>query len=405
MSEKRSDTNPPGRGKAAAIIAAGGIGTRMGVSRPKQFMELAGVPILIHTLRAFELTASVSEIVLVAPVDHLADVEALLTRYGTGKVRHVVPGGVLRQDSVRCGIESLSPEIELIAVHDGARPLVTPEIIDRCLVAALQFGAAVAAVPVRDTLKRSRGRIIAATVNREQLWQAQTPQAAKADLLREAFRKADEDGFVGTDESSLLEHLGIPVTLVEGSEQNIKITRPEDISIAEAILGRSGMERGTMSFRIGHGYDAHRFAEGRPLMLGGIEVPFERGLAGHSDADVLVHALCDACLGAVAEGDLGRHFPDSDPRYAGISSLALLASVIEHIEKQGFAVGNADVTVIAQRPKLASYFLAMREKIASVCGISPESVSLKATTTEGMGFAGREEGIAAHAVVLLEKIS
>jgi 2-C-methyl-D-erythritol 2,4-cyclodiphosphate synthase len=213
-----------------------------------------------------------------------------------------------------------------VAVHDGARPLIAPEDIQRCLDAATIHGAAIMAVPVKDTLKTvAEDASIRHTVERQDLWQAQTPQVFHTDLLKEAFAKADQDGFVGTDEASLLEHGGWPVMVVEGSETNLKITRPDDLRMAEALL----MKKPTHpEIRIGHGFDAHRLVAGRPLILGGLEITHELGLLGHSDADVLTHALCDAILGACGEGDIGRHFPDSDPLYKGISSIRLLAQVI-----------------------------------------------------------------------------
>ena len=392
--------------KTTAIIPAGGSGQRMGLPLPKQFHELAGCPILIHTLKAFEAAASIDEIIVVAPADHCDQVRAMVARFGLTRVGQVVAGGATRQDSVRAGVNHVAVDTDFVVVHDGARPFVTPELIDGCLAAARESGAALAAVPVRDTLKRvGEEGLVAGTVDRSVLWQAQTPQVVRLDLLRRAYGAVDEDGFVGTDEASLLEHIGCPVRVVEGSERNLKITRPEDLHIAEALLMHTNEEPGRCDFRIGHGYDAHRLVEGRSLVLGGITVPHILGLLGHSDADVLTHALCDAVLGAVGEGDLGHHFPDSDAQYKGIGSLKLLGRVMELAREKGFRLGNADVTVVAQRPKLAPHFPAMRERLAAVCGVAPAVVNLKGTTTEKMGFAGREEGISAHAVVLMVAIT
>ena len=252
--------------------------------------------------------------------------QALLTHYQLADHCTVVNGGKLRQDSVRIGLAQVADDSPLVAVHDGARPLITPEDIQRCLDAAATHGAAIMAVPVKDTLKAvAADSTIRHTVERESLWQAQTPQVVRTDLLKEAFAKADQDGFVGTDEASLLEHGGWPVVVVEGSETNLKITRPDDLLMAEALLMQ---QQPSPQMRIGHGFDAHRLVAGRPLILGGMEIPHELGLLGHSDADVLTHALCDAILGAIGAGDIGRHFPDSDPQYKGISSIKLLAHVI-----------------------------------------------------------------------------
>ncbi len=387
---------------AAAIIPAGGSGLRMGQPLPKQFCNLAGIPILVHTLRAFQQVAAIETIILVAPADYLELAKQLVEDYGLDKVSGVVAGGRLRQDSVRIGLDLVPDHIELVAVHDGARPLIAPEIITECLEQAEKNGAAMVAVPVKDTIKEvGTGRTVTKTVDRSSLWQAQTPQVARTNLLKEAFALAEKDGFIGTDEASLIEHLGHSVTVVNGSEQNIKITRPEDLKIAEALLMKTTEDSSGLQLRIGHGYDAHRLVEGRPLILGGVSIPHTYGLQGHSDADVLTHALCDAILGAVGEGDIGRHFPDSDPKLKGISSLTLLERVIGLAHGRGFALRNADITVIAEKPKLASHFPQMLCNLAKACQVNENALNLKATTTEKMGFAGREEGIAAHAVVMM----
>lgn len=388
--------------QVTAIIPAGGSGQRMGLGAPKQFMTLAGLPLLIHTLRAFCDTSAVGAIVVAVPANEISRTETLIRQHGIGKVHAVVAGGATRQESVRRGLAAVPEDCDLVAVHDAARPLVTPALIESCLAAAERHGAAIAAVPVKDTLKREApGQLIAATVARDELWQAQTPQVARRELLEAAYAAAERDHFVATDEASLLEHLGCPVALVPGAETNLKITRPEDRTIAEALLMHATP---LPTPRIGHGYDAHRLVAGRALTLGGVTIPHSLGLLGHSDADVLTHALCDAILGALGQGDIGRHFPDSDPQYRGISSLKLLSHVVGLMHAQGLGLANADVTVIAQQPKLAPHLPAMRANLAGACGVAEEAINLKATTTEGMGFAGREEGIAAHAVVLLQQL-
>jgi 2-C-methyl-D-erythritol 4-phosphate cytidylyltransferase / 2-C-methyl-D-erythritol 2,4-cyclodiphosphate synthase len=392
--------------KAAAIIPAGGVGKRMGLGSPKQFRILAGVPLLIHSVRAFEQVADISAIIIAVPMDYLAHTRELLEQYGLQKAT-VVAGGQLRQDSVQAGLAHVPPECEFVAVHDGARPLISPVLITACLAAARKTGAALAAIPVSDTIKEvTSDHIISGTVDRERLWQAQTPQVVRTDTLRKAFAVAAETSFIGTDEASFLELINEPMAVVQGSEQNIKITRPDDLVIAEAILMKNentAAPHASSPFRIGHGYDAHRFVADRPLILGGISIPHPMGLLGHSDADVLTHALCDAILGAMGAGDIGRHFPDHDPAYKNISSLKLLAQVVASAWKDGYILGNADITVIAQEPKLAPHFPAMREKLAAVCHIEQNFINLKGTTTEKMGFTGRKEGIAAHAVVLLHR--
>lgn len=388
-----------------AIIPAGGVGTRMGLDMPKQYYELQGIPILVHTLRAFEAVAEIDGIVVVVPEDHLRATKALVTSYGLAKVKEVVVGGRLRQDSVANGLAALPAETELVAVHDGARPLVAPELISRCLRVAQDKGAAMAAIAVKDTLKDVEASgVIRATIDRSTLWQAQTPQVMRADVLRRAMALVGEE-FVGTDEAAFLEAIGETMVVVEGSERNIKITRPEDLHIAAALLGTESeakaMATQTTRQRIGHGYDAHTLVAGRDLVLGGVVIDHDRGLLGHSDADVLTHALCDAILGALGLGDIGQHFPDSDPAYKGISSLRLLEHVMGLVGAEGYRLGNADVTVVAQQPKLSPHWAAMKDNLCRVCQVEAGQINLKGTTTEKMGFAGRGEGIAAHAVVLM----
>lgn len=384
---------------ATAIIAAGGAGLRMGTSTPKQFSELLGVPILIRTIHAFRKVPAIGAIIVVAPAEHRELTCALLVQYQLAGHCTVVNGGKLRQDSVRIGLAQVADDSTLVAVHDGARPLIAPEDIQRCLDAAAHKGAAIMAVPVKDTLKTvAAGTTIRHTVERESLWQAQTPQVVRTGLLKEAFAKADQDGFIGTDEASLLEHGGWQVSVVEGSETNFKITRPDDLLMAEAILMQ---KQPAQQMRIGHGFDAHRLVAGRALILGGMEIPHELGLLGHSDADVLTHALCDAILGAIGCGDIGRHFPDRDPQYKGISSIKLLAHVIGLAAERHFRLVNADITVVAQRPKLAPHFPAMQKILAEACRVESDAINLKASTTEQMGYTGREEGVSAHAVVLM----
>lgn len=389
--------------KTTAIIAAGGAGLRMGSPLPKQFGDLRGIPILIHTIRALGQVMAIHQIIVVAPAEHQERTKDLLVRFAcTGRCT-VVAGGRLRQDSVRIGLSLVDSQSALVMVHDGARPLICPQEIERCLKAAAEHGAAILAIPVQDTLKAvEQSGTIHHTVAREGLWQAQTPQVFRREILQQAFAAADRDGFVGTDEASLLEHAGIPVQVVEGLKNNNKITRFPDLALAEALLAEK-QPAPAAALRIGHGFDAHRLVTGRPLVLGGVCVPHERGLLGHSDADVLCHALCDAILGAMGAGDIGRHFPDNDPRYRGISSIILLEEVMALATENNFFLINADVTVVAQRPRLAPHFPAMGAILAKACRVDPKAINLKASTTEEMGYTGREEGISAHAVVLLSK--
>ncbi|KPK27400.1 MAG: hypothetical protein AMJ61_05850 [Desulfobacterales bacterium SG8_35_2] len=393
--------------KVAAIIPAAGSGIRMGLSSPKQFYELAGDPILVHTLRVFQQIEAIGHIVVVVPAENCPWVEDLVQSNHLTKVYRVIAGGNERQDSVLFGLKVLPDDVELVLVHDGVRPFVPVAVVEKCLQEAEKSGAAMAAIQVKDTLKTvSRQKMIEKTIDRADVWQAQTPQVAKKSLLLEAYAlAAEKEDFIATDEAGLLELLGCPVKVVEGSEKNIKITRPEDLILAKAIL----MEReqdgkdfaGSIHYRSGLGYDAHRLVTGRPLILGGEKIPYQKGLQGHSDADVLTHALCDALLGAAAAGDIGVHFPDSEQKFKDISSLKILESVGALVSEKGYVLVNADITVVAQHPKLAPYFAAMKKNLAAACGVDPDVINLKATTTEEMGFEGRGEGMSAHAVVML----
>ena len=282
---------------AAAIIAAAGSGLRMGGDMPKQFMTLHGMPILALTVSRFLQVDALRTVVVAVPAEHRAAAADLLRAFlpaGDFDRILLITGGATRQKSVRLGLAALPAGTETVLVHDGARPFVTPELIARCLQETARGGAAIAAIPVRDTLKQAGpdGKICA-TVDRSGLWQAQTPQGARVELLRRAYAVADQDGFQGTDEASLLEHAGIPVTLVVGREQNFKITGPDDLVLA------AGLTRQNQMLKIGHGFDAHRLVPDRPLILGGVPIPYALGLDGHSDADVLIHALIDALLGAM----------------------------------------------------------------------------------------------------------
>jgi len=383
----------------AAIIPAAGSGTRMKLDHPKQYHQLAGTPILIHTVRVFHHHPAIDQTVVVVPAEWLDTTRDMLAEHGVmGETLTVVAGGRRRQDSVLAGLKALNDTTENVLVHDGARPLVTPALINRCIDAVALHGAAIAAVPVKDTLKRgdAAGRVTA-TIDRNTLWQAQTPQGAQRSLLVAAFEAAGEMDV--TDEAMLLEQAGIPVMLVEGEETNLKITRPEDLPLAESIMQRNRAPE----FRIGHGFDAHRLVEGRKLVLGGVTIPYELGLAGHSDADVLTHALCDALLGALGAGDIGRHFPDNDAAFHNIYSILLLDKVMELVVERGFRIGNIDITIVCQKPKLATFLFDMKDILAKSCRTEPGAVNLKATTTEKMGYTGRGEGISCHAVVLLVK--
>lgn len=383
-----------------AILLAAGRGLRMGGGPPKQFRSLAGQPLLYLSLTAFERAEKVDRVVLVAPADRVGRCRDDIRSWGVGKVTSVVAGGERRQDSVAEGLGAVPVNASVIAVHDGARPLILPEQIDAVVDLAREKGSAVLGTPVTDTVKEIEDGRVLHTLDRSRMWRVQTPQAFRAPLLRDAHDEAARRGYTGTDDTSLVEQLNAPVYVVPGREDNLKITAPEDLAMAESIL-RSRTGSVPSNLRVGHGYDVHRLVAGRPLILGGVAVPFDRGLQGHSDADVLSHAVADAVLGAMSLGDIGTHFPDADPAYSGVSSLILLDRVSKLASDAGGGIVNVDATVIAQRPKLAPYISDMQGKMAGALGIATELLSVKATTTEGLGFAGTEQGIAAQAVALV----
>lgn len=383
---------------SAVIIPAAGSGSRMQTDVPKQFLELAGKPLLIHTVAAFLRCDVIGLIVVAVSREHLELTRKLFDLHFAENSRiTVVVGGSRRQDSVKYALDSIADDYDVILVHDGARPLVTEDLIQRCYSEIVTHGAAIAAVPVKDTLKKEDGcGRIATTVDRAGLWQAQTPQGASKELLKTAYRLNGEKDV--TDEASLFENSSIPVRIVGGEEANIKVTRKEDLILAASILTSR-----RPSLRIGHGFDAHRFAQGRKLVLGGVEIEHHHGLAGHSDADVVCHALCDAMLGALGDGDIGRHFPDSDDQYRGVSSLLLLDRVVQRCFSQSMRLANADITIVCQAPKLAPFVKEMEKNLIDRCQAAPGQLNIKATTTEKMGYIGRQEGISCHAVVLLEE--
>lgn len=382
------------RKTCAAVVVAAGSATRMqGID--KMLVPLAGVPVVLRSVRALAASDCIDSLVLVTRAELMETLRTLCAE--VSKPVTVVPGGASRPESVLAGLAALPEGTELAAIHDGARPLVTQSVIAEAVEAAGRCGAAAPAVPVHDTIKQAENGLVRATPERKTLFAVQTPQVFDVKLLKTVLRAAMERGIALTDDCSAVEAAGKPVVLTQGCEENLKITTPVDLTLAEAILKR----RKTM--RIGHGYDVHRLTEGRRLILGGVEIPFERGLDGHSDADVLVHALMDALLGAAGLRDIGVLFPDNDPAYKNISSMLLLDRVMLTLEHAGYAVGNVDVTVLAQRPKLKDYIPVMRENLARAMKIPLDCVNIKATTEEGLGFTGSGEGIACHAVCLLER--
>jgi 2-C-methyl-D-erythritol 4-phosphate cytidylyltransferase/2-C-methyl-D-erythritol 2,4-cyclodiphosphate synthase len=379
----------------AAIIAAGGRGERFGADRPKQFLDIGGRSILELSVAALAGHDRITEIVVALPADHV-DAGAKALRSAFGRKIGVVAGGARRQDSVANAFAEASKQAEVIVIHDAARPFVTREVIDRTIDGARQHGAAIAAIGVRDTVKKAGeasedgSRLIHATISRDAVFLAQTPQAFRRDILARALTEGkDVDA---TDEAMLVERLGLPVRVVEGDPKNIKITTPEDLMTARSAQ---------RLIRIGTGYDLHRLVPGRLLILAGVTIPFELGLDGHSDADIVSHAVTDAILGAAGIGDIGRMFPDTDPKWKDANSIELLKGASAAVREHGYAVGNVDVTVIAQKPKLLPHLDAMRGNLAAALGVDPSAVSIKGKTNEGVDSMGRSESMACHAVVLL----
>ena len=369
----------------AAILVAAGSGSRFGADLPKQFLRVAGQPVI-----RWAANALAAETHLLQPVGDAAQIDSALAGL---KHLPVVPGGATRQDSVRAGLEALAPHNpDIVLVHDAARPVIPAGTIASLLAALATSPGAIPAVAVADTLKRATDNTIQETIPRENLFRAQTPQAFRFHALLAAHRA----GITGTtDDAALLEAMGEKIRLVPGSDDNIKFTFPEDALRLERILGERLIPR------VGTGYDVHILQTGRKLILCGIEVPHTHGLAGHSDADVGIHALCDAIYGALAEGDIGRHFPPSNNEFKDMDSAIFLTHAASRIAARGGILANADITLICERPKIAPHAAAMMARLADILGVNPGRISVKATTTEKLGFTGRGEGIAAQAVATI----
>jgi len=369
-----------------ALVLAAGKGTRLPGAVPKQYRDLGGEPVLRHTLRAFADHARIDAVrVVYDPAD-----AALYTRATQGlALLEPVAGGAERQDSVRRGLESLERfKPKRVLIHDGARPFASADLIDRMIAALDEAPAAIAAIPVTDTLWREDEGTADTLVPRGGMWRAQTPQAFRyADILA-AHRAAE--GSALTDDAAVARHAGMKVSLVMASEGNFKITTEEDLARAVREMARNDIRTGT-------GFDVHKFGPGDGVWLCGVKVPHDAGLDGHSDADVGLHALTDALLGAICEADIGAHFPPSDPQWRGASSDRFLAHAAKLVRARGGEIRHVDVTLICERPKVGPHRDAMRARVADILGIDLARVSVKATTTEGLGFTGRREGIAAQA--------
>lgn len=386
--------------KATAVILAAGVGKRMGMGVSKQYLTMGKKPILVHTLEKFEKASLISDVIIVVSEEDVSYVkEEICGKHKLAKVTKVAIGGKERQDSVRKGLQCLDGDTDIVMTHDGVRPFISPEYIDLLIRNVSEKGAITLGVPVKDTIKSiGYDGCITNTLDRSSLWLTQTPQVFLRHIICDAHEHAHQEGIYETDDAALVERMGVPVVMMQGSSQNIKITTPEDLDMGTYIL-----KQWSNKMKIGIGYDSHRLVKGRALIIGGVEIPNDLGLLGHSDADVLLHAICDAILGALGDGDIGRHFPDTDMTYKDISSLKLLQMVKERAAVQGFSVGNVDATVIVDKPKLRSYITKMILNISQILEIDPSMVNIKATTNEGMGFVGRNEGIAVFSVVSLEE--
>jgi 2-C-methyl-D-erythritol 4-phosphate cytidylyltransferase/2-C-methyl-D-erythritol 2,4-cyclodiphosphate synthase len=376
-----------------AVVVAAGSGTRAGPGGAKQWRAVAGKPAVRWSVEAF-LAAGADEVVVVIAqdaADLAADALAGLPRW------RAVAGGETRSQSVRNGLAALAGDDEtVVLIHDAARPLLTGEAIGRLLAALESAPAAILALPLADTLKREGpGQAIVETPSRAGLWRAQTPQGFRLGALNAAFA-AWPQGEEPTDEAMVVERAGGAVTLVPGDPALAKLTYVEDFAMAELLAGAARVTR------IGQGYDAHRFGPGDRVILCGVEIAHSHALVGHSDADAGLHALTDAILGAIGEGDIGDHFPPTDPRWKGASSDRFLTHAVELVAVRGGRVINVDVTLICEAPKIKPHRQAMRERLAEILGLDLAAVSVKATTTEGMGFTGRSEGLAAQAVAAVE---
>jgi 2-C-methyl-D-erythritol 4-phosphate cytidylyltransferase/2-C-methyl-D-erythritol 2,4-cyclodiphosphate synthase len=377
----------------SVIIAAAGTGRRVGAGTPKQLLDLGGGSMLRHSVAAFLDHPRVSEIVLVKPAGPLSLSFAGDPASARTATLRAVDGGARRQDSVARGFDAVDPRAEVILIHDAARPFVSAGLIDKTIDAAAAYGAAIAALQSRDTVKQVQDGVIVDTLPRESVYLAQTPQGFRRDVLAAAVQLG-RSGTEATDEAALAERAGYQVHVVDGDPGNVKITTQEDLAAARERMGQR-------SARIGTGYDLHVLVEGRPLIVAGVTLPWDKGPLGHSDGDVACHAATDALLGAAALGDIGGHFPDTDPRWKDADSIALLRETARLIAGAGLETVNLDVTVVLERPKIKDAIETMRARLAGALGIDVSRVSVKGKTNEGVDAVGRGEAIAAHAVALL----
>jgi 2-C-methyl-D-erythritol 4-phosphate cytidylyltransferase/2-C-methyl-D-erythritol 2,4-cyclodiphosphate synthase len=384
---------------AGLIVAAGrGARARSEMQRPKQYWPIGGVPMLGRAIGPFAAHVAIDEILVVIHPDDVRLYETAAAPFAT-RLRTPVAGGTTRQDSVRAGLEALAMRApDYVLIHDAARPFLDAPLIDRVLAGLKSHPAALPCVPVTDTLKRAQGELVTGTLDRAGLMRAQTPQGFRFEAILAAHRAAAAAGVPEfTDDAGLAEWFGMEVAVVEGAEANRKLTTSEDLAIADELLHLRGGARQGGEIRVGSGYDVHAFGPGDAVILCGVAIPHHQKLTGHSDADVGLHALTDALLGAVGEGDIGVHFPPSDERWRGAPSELFLKHAAERLAARGGEIVHVDLTFLCEAPRIGPYRDQMRASVASMLGLDMGRVSVKATTNEGLGFIGRGEGIAAMA--------
>ncbi|MCR5636768.1 MAG: 2-C-methyl-D-erythritol 2,4-cyclodiphosphate synthase [Clostridiales bacterium] len=383
----------------SVIIVAAGNSARMGNNINKIFLNLCGKPVISYSVEEFNKSLLTDEIIIVSKKDNFDKLSQICGKIGMKKPVKFVEGGNTRSESVLNGLSAADDRADFLAIHDGARPMITAETADKLISLAKEYGCVAPCTPVYDTVKQVDGDMtVVATPDRDHLKTVQTPQVFKKDIYMRAVKSAEGNNY--SDDCALVENIGKKVHLFELVSDNIKITRKDDINRAESLLSlRKGSD---ITMRIGQGYDVHKLKEGRKLIIGGIEIPYELGLDGHSDADVLTHAIMDAMLGAAAMGDIGKLFPDNDDNYKGADSIELLKKVNSLLLDKGFGIINIDCTLIAQKPKLAPYIQQIRENYSNALGIDISCINVKATTEEGLGFTGTNKGMAAQAVCLLK---
>ena len=382
--------------KVSAIVLAGGSGTRMSSAQPKVLLPINDKPALLYSLEAFNRSPLIDEIVLVCPKNNLMKYKTMFSSCSINKLVLFVEGGDERTNSVFNGLYAVK-DCDYVLIHDGARPMIREDYIMKVLEKAKSKNSAIAGKPVINTIKKVNGDSIEQTIDRSALWEVYTPQCFKYSLIHQAYDYVIENDISITDDASAVEAIGEKVFVVDIGQRDFKLTTPDDIELVKRMLN------GNLNIKIGIGFDVHKFAEGRKLVLGGIEIPYEKGLAGHSDADVLTHAVMDGILGAAGLPDIGQLFPDSSSEFKDIYSIELLKKVVFEISSLGYIVNNIDAVVACEKPKISPYRRHIIECLSKALKCEPQQVSIKGTTKEKLGFEGRGEGISARSVVSLIK--